>query len=249
MNSNILDMLITSYKIVHNDSFDIICDTNRRIKFIGTKLLDLFKLNQQSVVGYKLDEIVSPVQKIAEKYQALNDEIFEGKALSREYLSVINFDNGITIIHNVAKPIFMEKMIIGLHIHTKVVEPFSAVGSSIAFNLMKRNDPSHIVDGVKVVQLIPNKEKNYHLSDIQELIIYLVVLGKSDKDIVSLINEINNTDYTQQYVSKILTRNLFSKFEVTNRRELVEVVLKLNVIKRMPSLLLNNYNTLNINKL
>lgn len=237
--------MVSSFKIVNSNSFDLICDTDRVIKFIGTRLLDVFNLKSEDVIGRSVRDIMFSLQPLAEKYRALNDDLVYGGVSERNYVTVVDLPDKTIVFRNIAQPIKLIDKVIGLHVSTQIVEPFSATGAAIAFNLI--NTSSSIVSPQNLVKLPEINHPDYELTQVQELVLYLITLGRSDKDIAILLGDLtNDQSVSGQTISKILTRGLYPMFEVTNRRELAEKALQENVIRNIPKMLLSKYNNFKV---
>ena len=165
-------------------------------------------------------------------------------------VSIINHNHVTVLLKHEAKSIYADNECIGLYINTNFIDPLSALGGCLAFKLMNNigiNKNNSKVTIMKADSIYCNQV--YTLSDEHKFVLYSMALGKSDKEIINILNQINQTNYGVQKISKMLNRTIFPKFKVHNRNELIEKIYRLNVIKSMPYLLLKclQYDSATIN--
>lgn len=238
-----IDEVVEVYELIGRSSYDIICDVERKFKFVGDRLLHLLQLTKEQAIGHVLQDFDSPVKALAERYRTLNDAIISGTTDEREYLTVLNYQDEFILLHTKAQAIKINKQIIGVYFKNQVIDPLSSIGAAVTFDLINSGGLLTSSNGA-VFDLTHNEPQEFSLTDTQELILFLLLLGKADIDIITIVNKLNNSDYTQQYISKIIARNLFKTFNVTNRRQLVEKAFEANAIRRIPKLLSKNINYL-----
>lgn len=87
--------------------------------------------------------------------------------------------------------------------------------------------------------------KNSIFSELEELIIFLIVTGKTDKEIADVL-QLVGVFLSRAGVSKFITRNIFTKVNVDSRKQLISQVFYLGLMKKIPHLILNNQKLFNV---
>jgi len=87
-------------------------------------------------------------------------------------------------------------------------------------------------------KVIHDKAK-YNLSQREEEILFLLMIGKSYKEIAGIINDIYKKSITPSAINAIIRNNLFEKFNVSSVSKLLEKVAVNNILKDVPTGLLN----------
>lgn len=232
-----LEDLVKIFNHIYVDSTVQICDTELRFKFIGNKMLSAFDLSRDDVINKKLIDIKSPVKHLASRYNELNIPVLEGKSLSATYTTYVKTSNTFLLAKNLVKPIIVNDKIVGILIDTSIIH------NILTFNLKAIKDKLNKETATIVTSSLENKLITF--SDVEELIIFLILIGKLDKEISEILQRVG-VYLSRSGVSKLITRKLFPKLSVSTRNQLIAQVFYQGLISKLPKLLLENKSLFNL---
>ena len=190
---------------------------------------------RSQIIGKVLSEIPSPIQYLAAKYRAIHIKLLEHNN-STEYINLIEQGENILVIRNKVHVIVKHNLPIGLFIKAEEIKPFNDF--SLGYRALRSS-----IGNLKLEQNIiypHNHLNNYKikLSSREELILFLITIGKQEKEIANILSIIYNELITREAISKLISRNLYTKLNVWNRSNLIEKSLELNILKQFPLLLI-----------
>jgi DNA-binding CsgD family transcriptional regulator len=136
-----------------------------------------------------------------------------------------------TIIHNQIVPLISDNILIGLYIKSREINSLQAFITVKDF--INDSDSTR----AKIINLTQHP---YHsnLTEKEELILYLIVFGKFDKEIAEILSKIYCCAISREAVTKCVTRRLYAEFNVVNRSELIMAAYKNGISNHLPKLLI-----------
>jgi hypothetical protein len=225
-----LDQVVDVFKHTYRDSSVQICDTNCYFRFMGDKLLNAVDLNSTEVINKRLNNINSPVKHLSAEYYSLNAKVLSGEVSEVNYSTYIKSADKLIIAKNRVKPILINDKVSGLILDTTLSDTVFNFDFSIFSNKLK-NISAVLVDEVKSDDIM--------FSELEELVIFLIVIGKVDKEISEIL-QLVGVFLSRAGISKFITRKLFPKLDADSRNRLISQVFYLGLINKVPKLILNN---------
>jgi hypothetical protein len=225
-----LDQIVDVFKHAYSDSSIQICDTKCYFRFMGNKLLNAVDLNSTEVIDKRLNNINSPVKHLSAEYFSLNAKVLSGEVPEANYSTYIKSGDKLIIAKNKVKPIVINNEISGLILDTTLSETVLNFDFSVFSNKLE-NTSAVLVDETKSSELI--------FSELEELVLFLIVIGKVDKEISEIL-QLVGVFLSRAGISKFITRKLFPKVDADSRNKLISQVFYLGLINRVPKLILNN---------
>lgn len=86
----------------------------------------------------------------------------------------------------------------------------------------------------------PSQTKKYNLINIKNItrreraIIFLLIIGKSHKEIAEIISKISNRKVPANSISAIISRQIYPKLDVTHLSDLIIVAVRNNFLSNIP---------------
>ena len=87
---------------------------------------------------------------------------------------------------------------------------------------------------IPTASALTKKIKGLELSEKEQEILFLLIIGKKYKSIANTLSRIYQTDIKETSISNLIHKRLYEKFEVTSIEKLVEKALNYSVIKNIP---------------
>ncbi len=231
-----LDLIVKSTNVLLKDTYHQICDKHLNFLFVGDQFASLCSIDQKSFINNNLKDLECDLQSVADKYNFLNGCIINGKRKTVNYLLTFQKENQLYILKNYVTPIIIDNVIQGVFIQTDILNIMTNLGLDLLF---KAANQQILVHDLNLLRLKSNKE----LNDIEEFILFLISIGKTDKEITSALNTIGQNLSTPA-LSKFITRKIYPKMMVHSRNQLVNKVFKEGF--SYPKLLLDNLSSLKI---
>jgi len=98
---------------------------------------------------------------------------------------------------------------------------------------------SNKLENASAVLVDETKSSELIFSELEELVLFLIVIGKVDKEISEIL-QLVGVFLSRAGISKFITRKLFPKVDADSRNKLISQVFYLGLINRVPKLILNN---------
>lgn len=226
-----LEELVNVFNHFYIDSTVQICDTELRFKFVGNKILRVFGLVNCDVIGKKLIEVQSPVRHLAGIYNEFSIPVLAGDVLEARYTTYIRTSSTLLLAKNLVKPIIIDGKILGIIIDTTITSDM------LSFNFKFIQDKLNKETATVISGNLENKMNEF--SDVEELIVFLILIGKLDKEI-SIILQCVGVYLSRAGVSKLITRKLFPKLGVCTKNQFIAQVFYQGLIHELPKLFLEN---------
>lgn len=234
-----LEQIVDTYNYTYSDSFIQICDNDFYFQFSGKKALAYMETTRNEADNRRLSEISSPIQHLATEYRKINEPVLTGKAKESIYTTYVKTKQSLVIAQSHVKPIVIKDKIAGLFINNSITNnilnfDFSLLGNNFAENsaTITKMDKS-------------NKEHQELFTEIEELIVFLIVIGKVDKEIADLL-QTAGVFLSRAGVSKLIARKIFPKLNTDTRNQFISQVFYRGLIKGLPAILLNNQDLFNL---
>ena len=231
-----LDQIVACIKMTDSGSLNQICDAQFKFRFMGEGLSNKFEYTAKEVIGKNLSEIESPVQHLSMKYRNIHQNIITNGVNEVSYLTVIP-ELDYTIIHNSVTPLIENNTLIGIYIKAHQVNSLS---SFISIKKVLNNSTGSSAKIIKIV----NQRYHSQLTEREELILYLIILGKFDKEIADILSKIYRVNLSRDAIAKCVSRRLYQEFDVVNRSELIIAAYEQGIAETIPKLILQNHNIL-----
>ncbi len=221
-----LKSIVETFKITHTDSMVQICDTSFRFLFVGNKFAELLGLDPEVIVGKNLSEINCILQPLAANYKELNMPAMSGIGVVNYYTyGIVN--QQFRIAHNLVRPIKIENRTIGIIIETQLLVNPLDFGLKYLDTICDKE--------LRIQSVSPNNLPNV-LNVEEELMVFLILLGKSDKQIAEILSYLH-ISLSSSGVTKLIRRRVYPKLQVETRDQLVNKLFYQGMIK-LPTLLL-----------
>ncbi|RTL01445.1 MAG: hypothetical protein EKK57_04800 [Proteobacteria bacterium] len=231
-----LEQIIEVFSHTYNDSAVQICDNQLYFRFVGNKALEIMELMTNDVVGKKLVDINCPIQHLANKLYKLNVEVLNGKLSKAVYTICFKQKQNLIIAKNEAMPIMLNDKISGLFIKTNFIDSIFNFDLGILSNKFKNTSAAIIND---------SHSNNFIFTGTEELITFLIVIGKIDKEIVEILKSIG-IFFSRSGISKLITRKLFPKLGVKTRNQFITQIFYRGLMNKLPCLLIENNTLFNL---
>lgn len=95
--------------------------------------------------------------------------------------------------------------------------------------------------GGKLISIITNPIiKKYHSINLEQItrkeriIVFLLIIGKSHKEIATIASQIEERQITSNSISAIVSRQIYPKFNVTNQSSLIITAIKSGCLSNIP---------------
>jgi len=232
-----LEEIVKIFNQVYADSSVQICDTSLYFRFVGNKILHAFNIDKKEILNKKLIDVNSPVKHLTSQYKELNQPVLQGKISEATYITYVRTGSTLLIAKNIVKPIIIEGKIVGLLIDTSIVNNVLNFNFDILENELSK----------KTATIITNHPDNKEISfsETEELITFLIVIGKVDKEISEILQSAG-IFLSRAGISKVIARKLFPKLGVKTRNQFITQVFYHGLIHKLPDLLLNNKQLFNL---
>jgi DNA-binding CsgD family transcriptional regulator len=232
MNSHHLDLeqVIEFVQATEKNSLHQICDTNLRFKFVGEKLANRFGYTANEVLNKNLSELDTPVTHLCTEYRDIHQNIIRQPNYHLNYLTIIPELN-YTIIQNQVIVLMNDNIFNGLYIKSREI---NSLNTFIAIKDFINNSGNN---QAKIINLTKHSYNNT-LSEKEELILYLIIFGKFDKEIAEILSKIYCCTISRDGITKCVTRRLYTEFNVVNRSELIMAAYKSGISSHLPKLLI-----------
>ena len=167
----------------------------------------------------------------------LHDPLILLKEKEAHYITYSNYKNKLYIIENKVKPIIANGKVLGIFIDSNSTHELSKVD----FNIISSLKNNKIIN----LKTQKNSSSDINIKFIEDIITFLLVIGFPDKEIANILCQVGKC-ISHHAISKIITRNLFSKFNVTSRVQLIKKLYSLGFHKSLPQCLIHNVDALQV---
>jgi len=225
-----LEQIVDVFSYTYNDSAVQICDDQLYFRFIGNRVLETMELTTDDVLDKKLVDINCSIQHLANEYYQLNAEVLNGNLPEAIYTTYFKHNQNLVIAKNKVTPIVLNNKISGLFLETNLIDSILNFDFSILSNQLKNTSAVIIND---------NHSNNSIFTESEELITFLIVIGKVDKEIAEILQSVG-IFLSRAGISKLITRKLFPKLGVETRNQFITQIFYHGLIKKLPSLLTGN---------
>ncbi len=224
-----LTQVAKSASLLDKDRYSAICCPDFRFKFVGVSLCKQMGGRSEDILDKRLDEIDSPLNHLYLRYREVSEEILNGYGRKEiEYVTVVPQENEMSFFQSKVSPIVYDEKKVGLYIKTEKVNPVKVI------SLLKTMP---IVRDGRAQMIVVNNDENVLLSEREEFILFMMLLGKFDKEIAHFLSIVSEIELTKTAITKIITRNLYQKFNVASRSELIMRAVSDGFLDKFPKLL------------
>ncbi len=240
-NQTSLEQMIQYVSLTEQNSYSTVCSPDLKFQFVGNKFCQQMGYDSQEILNKNLLELDSPIRHLCNHYKKLNEKVLDSATANatREYFSIVPQGDTTLVIHHRAFPVIdiQSNQKIGLFIKANEVNAVKII------TLIKHLDTLN--DNKAVIINFSNNQNKVSLTEREEFILFLLALGKYDKEIAYLLHMATGVELTKDAITKIVTRSLFQKFNVVTRSELTLIAHEAGYTKKLPKLI-TNQNMLNI---
>jgi hypothetical protein len=229
-----IENIINSLSTIYKNSMVQVCDIDYKFRFIGADFPKILGITDNEILGKNLSEIDCPIQHMSREYYTLNQPVMALEAPDAHYVTYFNRGNEILIVENKVRPIKLGNRSLGIFIESNPVNELSMTNFKIISSLSNHTGKIHDLSNTAQIRIT---------NEIQELIIFLIVIGKSDKEIAEVL-KLTGINLSCYGVSKFISRKIFPKFNVTLRNQLITKIYSLGLNNKLPDLLINDYKLL-----
>lgn len=232
-----LDKVIWNLENFEKHSLIHICDAKFNFRFVGSHFANYLKLRVSDIIGNKLDQLNSPLFPVANNINEIYASIIKNPG-KREYITGIENDKNVIFYHNQIQPIIeSDNKIVGFYTKSQILN--NTANLLLIDNVLS----SENFKGFPFIYEINSDDyKNtISLSERESLVLHLVLYGMTETEISNIINETYNKTITKSAVSKYIRRNLYPKFGVNSRSQLIMNALKNNEVISTPKIMAHNW--------
>lgn len=230
LQQNQLEKVISSASLLEKNSYAIICNQEFKLQFVGQQLCDSIGLPESKILGKSLAQIETPLSHLSHKYREISEKVLNDSSnQAREYLTLIPSAQDISVFHTQVNPLLLDQHKIGLYLKTSKV---NAIG---ILPLLKRL--KELSSGKAKMITINQTSESIQLTEREEFILFMIALGKYDKEISYFLELTGGIKLTRDAITKIVVRNLYQKFGVVTRSELIIQAHTKGFLDNLPSLL------------
>lgn len=232
-----LDKVIWNLENFEKHSLIHVCDSKLNFRFVGSYFANYLKLRVSDIIGNKLDQLNSPLFAIADKINNIYTSIIENPG-KREYITGVENDKNVIFYHNEIQPIIeSDNKIVGFYTKSKLLN--NTVNLAIIDNVLSADN---FTGFPFIYEINTNDYQNtISLSERESLVLHLVLYGMTETEISNIINDTYNKTITKSAVSKYIRRNLYTKFGVNSRSQLIINALKNNQVINTPKIMAHNW--------
>lgn len=232
-----LDKVIWNLENFEKHSLIHVCDNKFNFRFVGSYFANYLKLRVSDIIGNRLDQLNSPLLAIANKINSIYRSIINTPG-KREYITGIENDKNVIFYHNEIQPIIeSDNRIVGFYTKSQILNNTADL-SLIDRALSAKNFP-----GFPFIYEINGDDykNNISLSERESLVLHLVLYGMTETEISKIVNDTYNKTITKSAISKYIRRNLYPKFGVNSRSQLIITALKHNQVISTPKIMAHNW--------
>ncbi len=225
-----LTQIVNTASLLEKDSYSTICCPEFKLKFVGERLCNDLGSKEHQLLEKRLIEIDSPISHLNNTYRQISEKVFsDPNNKSREFLTLLPSTQNITVYYSKVSPILQHKKKIGLYVKTNKVNAIEILPLLKKLNTLTNNKARLI--------LINESSDNFQLTEREEFILFMIALGKYDKEIAYFLHLITEVELTRDAITKIVVRNLYQKFDAVTRSELITKAHSGGLLNNLPKLL------------
>ena len=231
-NDEYLASYIKFIRQTHDDVAMAIFDADLRIKYFSPKSLDLLNL-RRIPVDMKLRDLDFP-HLTTDEIKYISETVLSTKTRGKYIVAYIE-DGQILMREHYASPIINDKNndVVGMYVEVWPYEPCATMNTYFDLLHYKLNK----VKFVSNKKIIKPKIK---LTPKEHEVLFLAVLGKSQKEIAEILSKVHNKPVKTNSVASIISKQIYPKFDVYNLPNLVELAIALNIVNNFPKNLLRS---------
>lgn len=227
-----LEQVIEFIQFSESNSLHQVCDANLQFRFVGERLANKFGYTAGEILNKNLSQLDTPVNHLCPQYRDIHVSLLEKSQTALNYLTIVPQLNYM-IIQNQVMPLICNNIIIGLYIKSKEINSLSS------YLAIKEFLGDHSGNQARIINLTKTP-RHKNLSEKEELILYLIIFGKFDKEIAEILSKIYGYEISRDAITKCVTRRLYAEFEVINRSELIMAAYANGMWNHMPKLLIQH---------
>ena len=238
-NNEYLSQYIKFFTQTHDNTMAVIFDSELIIKYISSKALSLVELTPTSI-GMKVRDLNIPHAIYSDELLLISKTIIETRTSSKYILAWIK-DSKVFLREHYASPIINDQNneVVGMFVDISIFEPcetmdgyFNILNKKLNTNFIK---PCDNFDKQKI-ELTPREYE----------VLFLLVLGKSQKEIANILSTIYKKELKPNSVASMISKQIYPKFEIFNLANLIEKAIHLNMIDSFPQSLMRSIGILNV---
>lgn len=226
----LLESFSHAVSIIDNNSYSTVCCPEFKFSFAGKLLCEQLGYSEPELLGKVLREFDSPVQHLCDQYRKLHNDVLDHpQPISKECLSIVPVSDDTLILHHKFSPIIVAGQKIGVYQKTTKINAIGAVSLIKKFGELG-NRKAKLIN-------ISNRQSPPELNDREEFILFLITLGKYDKEIAYYLKLATGVELSRDAITKIVTRNLYPKFNVVTRSDLILAAYNTGFTENLPKLM------------
>ena len=229
----ILELLAKGLEIIAKDRAIVL--GNLDMEFIYTTKLYQDLMGNPQIIGKRMKDSNHPGAKYADQLrQIVSNVIQTGKKSS--YFIIYQLPNT-----NIKRCYINHCSLLlnpetGIKVGTIVeIEPFNC---KYIGNVLNIANQLVVPSGEETSQQVSTNKVTYQLSDREQEILFLLMIGRSYKEITYIINKIYDKSISIFAINSIIRVNLFNKFNISSVSGLIQIAASNSVIQEIPPSLL-----------
>lgn len=223
-----LEKYVEFCELFYIDSFTIVLDLDSKVVFVGNKFLEVVKRTKQEMLGKNLYETTQ----IPESNRKISDKAFP-QAISNKETKQCFIAN---LYHS-----YPQAYILMLLFSPILTAENEVIAARLDFTPVEISYFYHILIHTKnKIEPANLPDNDSFLTRREHQVAFLLCHCKNSSEIAQVLSLFNQKNIQAKTVNNIISRYLFSKFNVDTKAELINKLKEMNYDKKMPNSLLSN---------
>ncbi len=217
------------------NSLNQLCDKDFHFHFIGGGVTKSLGIEHKHAIGKQLRDVSSPLENLTENLAKIHLKLLSSKQNSTEYLVLLPCATETKLIFNHVQKIYTDNEVSGIYIKSQISDYF------LLHDMLKNLPEGLNHRQANIINLQNTCSANQvKLNDREALILFLIIIGKPDKQIADVVSQATSTPISKSGITQLVIRNLYSKFNVYSRTDLIAKAHADGYLRIIPNLLMTN---------
>ena len=223
------------------NSLNQLCDTSFQFKFIGDGVAKTLGIAHKHAIGKQLRDVPSPLENLTDNLAQLHLKLLASERNATEYLVLLPCTAETKLIFNQVQKLYVNNEVSGIYIKSQLSNYF------LFQDMLKRLPKNINPKKANIINLQTTcRASQVNLNDREALILFMIIIGKPDKQIAALVSQATLTTISTSGITQIVIRNLYPKFNVHSRTDLISKAHATGYLNIIPNLLMANLGLLSL---